>query len=152
MLLGYAMTAVVRFLFTAIWVTIAAFIGGMQVGGSGVDLFGLLALGLLVNAASTMFAAGVSYRARTLQAGPFMQIPIFLTLFLAPVYVPLGLLSGWIHAVAGVNPATALLQAGRGFISGVHQTSGLAFLCGAGLLALMGVYALRGLRSAERDA
>jgi ABC-2 type transport system permease protein len=152
MLLGYAMTAVVRFLFTAAWVTIAAFIGGMQIGGSGVDLFGLVALGLLVNAASTMFAAGVSYRARTLQAGPFMQIPIFLTLFLAPVYVPLHLLTGWIHGVAQVNPATALLQAGRGFISGAHQTTGLAFLCGAGLVVLMAAYALRGLRRAERSA
>ena len=81
-----------------------------------------------------------------------MQIPIFLTLFLAPVYVPLDLLQGWIKVAASVNPATALLQAGRGFISGVHQTSGLAFLCGAGLLALMGVYALRGLRRAERSA
>ena len=63
-----------------------------------------------------------------------------------------GRLTAGTRTFASVNPATALLQAGRGFISGVHQTSGLAFLCGAGLLALMGVYALRGLRSAERDA
>ena len=73
-----------------------------------------------------------------------------LTLFLAPVYVPLDLLTGWIKGVASLNPATAFLQAGRGFLSGVHQTSALAFLCGAGLVALMGVYALRGLRKAER--
>jgi ABC-2 type transport system permease protein len=151
-LLGYALSGFVRFLFTAVWVTIAALIGGLRVDGGGVDLVGLLGLGLLVNAASTMFAAGVSYRARTLQAGPFMQIPIFLTLFLAPVYVPLDLLTGWIQDVASLNPATALLQAGRGFISGAHETTGLAFACGAGLVVLMTLYALRGLRSAERNA
>ncbi|TML98074.1 MAG: hypothetical protein E6G10_23670 [Actinobacteria bacterium] len=148
-LLGYALSGLVRFLFTAVWVTLAAVIGGLRVDGSGVDLFGLLALGVLVNAASTLFAAGVSYRARTLQAGPFMQIPIFLTLFLAPVYVPLDLLQGWIKVAASLNPATALLQAGRGFIAGVQETTVLAFACGAGLVALMALYALRGLRRAE---
>ena len=151
MLFGYVMAAAVRFLFTTVWITLAGFIGGLRIDGSGVDLFGLLLLGLLVNAAATLFAAGVSYRARTLQAGPFMQIPIFLTLFLAPVYVPLSLLSGWIHGAAQVNPATALLQAGRGFISGAHETTGVAFACGAALTVLMAFYALRGLRRAERE-
>jgi len=151
-LLGYAFAGLVRFLFTTVWVTLAAVIGGLEIDGSGVDLFGLLGLGLLVNVASTLFAAGVSYRARTLQAGPLMQIPIFLTLFLAPVYVPLHLLTGWIKDVASLNPATALLQAGRGFISGAHETTALAFACGAGLVALMALYALRGLRRAERAA
>ena len=50
-----------------------------------------------MNVASTLFGAGVSLRAKTLQAGPLMQIPIFVGLFLAPVYVPLKLLTGWIH-------------------------------------------------------
>jgi hypothetical protein len=53
-----------------------------------------------------------------------MQTPVFLLLFLAPVYVPLGLLKGWIHAVASINPATAFLDAGRGLISGVHNHTG----------------------------
>ena len=51
-------------------------------------------------------------RLRTMQAGPAMQIPVFFILFLAPVYVPLALLEGWIHAVARVNPTTYLLEAG----------------------------------------
>jgi ABC-2 type transport system permease protein len=152
LLLGYAMSALVRFLFTTVWVTIAAFIGGLSIQGGGVDVAGLLGVAVLVNIAATMFAAGVSYRAQTLQAGPFMQIPIFLALFLAPVYVPLDLLTGWIQGVASLNPATAFLQAGRGFLSGAHQTTGVAFACGAGLVALLGVYALRGLRKAERGA
>jgi ABC-2 type transport system permease protein len=151
-LLGFTAGAVVRFLFTTVVITIAALIGGLRIDGSGVDLLGLLALGLLVNLAAVLFAAGIAYRTRTVQAAPFMQIPIFLILFLAPVYVPLPLLTGWISSVASWNPATAFLQAGRGFISGVHQTTGVAFLCGVALIAIMAVFALRGLRSAERSA
>ena len=59
--------------------------------------------------------AGVALRVRSIQGGPLMQFPTFLGLFLAPVYVPLDLLSGWIHAIASINPITALLEAGRPF-------------------------------------
>jgi ABC-2 type transport system permease protein len=149
-ILGYVLAGMSRFLVTATVITIAALIAGMQVDGSGVDLFGLLGLGLLVNTGSTLFAAGVALRAKSMQAAPALQIPIFLTLFLAPVYVPLDLLKGWIHAVARLNPASALLGAGRGFISGQPETVALAFACGAGLVALMLTFAFTGLRRAER--
>ena len=57
-------------------------------------------------------------RFRTMQAGPAMQMPVFLVLFLAPVYVPLALLTGWVQAAASVNPVTLALEAGRGFLAG----------------------------------
>jgi ABC-2 type transport system permease protein len=79
-----------------------------------------------------------------------MQIPVFVILFMAPVYVPLHLLKGWIHAVASVNPATALLNAGRGFIAGSPDHSALAFGAALGLLLALAWFALRGLRKAER--
>ena len=47
-----------------------------------------------------------------------MQMPVFLVLFFAPVYVPLSLLEGWIHAVATVNPLTRVLEAGRSLLAG----------------------------------
>ena len=75
-----------------------ALAAGMNVDGGGVDLFGLYGLAVLVNVAALLWAAGVAMRLRTIQAGPLMQMPVFLILFLAPVYVPLGLLTGWIHA------------------------------------------------------
>lgn len=148
-LLGYVGSGIVRFCFTASVVTAAALIAGMQVGGGGVDLVGLLGLGLLVNLASTFWGAGLSYRFKTLQAAPLMQTPVFVLLFLAPVYVPLSLLDGWIHTVASWNPVTALLEAGRGFVDGSPYHSGLAFLVALGLAALLGVFAVTGLRQAE---
>src|ERR671935_929910 len=116
--LGYAIAALVRWCATAAILTAIAFAVGMQVGGGGVDLFGLYALALILNAAALLWAAGVAMRLRTMQAGPIMQLPVFLVLFFAPVYVPLSLLQGWIHAIATVNPATFLLEAGRGFLAG----------------------------------
>ena len=79
----------------------------MNVGGSGVDLVGLYTLALLLNLAAVLWAAGVAMRFRTMQAGPVMQLPVFVVLFFAPVYVPLSLLQGWIHGVATVQPADA---------------------------------------------
>ena len=146
---GYALSALVRWLFTAAVVTGVALAAGMEVGGTGVDLLGLVVLGLVVNLAAILWAAGVAMRTRTMQAGPLMQMPVFLTLFIAPVYVPLDLLEGWIHAVAQVNPATFFLEAGRGLIAGEPAQVAIAFALALGAAALFALWAVRGLRSAE---
>jgi ABC-2 type transport system permease protein len=77
-------------------------------------------------------------------------MPVFLVLFFAPVYVPLSLLRGWIHAVAVVNPLTRVLEAGRGFIAGSPTEVLAAFAAVAGLAFLLWFWAARGLRSAEQ--
>jgi ABC-2 type transport system permease protein len=146
---GYMLAALARAAVTWTLLTIIALIAGMDVGGSGVDLFGLYALGLIVNMAASLWATGVALRIRSIQGGPAMQIPVFLVLFLAPVYVPLNLLQGWIHGVAKLNPATAFLEAGRGFISGDPTSVLLAFGLAIGLVALFSLWARGGLRSAE---
>jgi len=131
-------------------VTTVALLAGMQVSGGAVDLFGLYGLAILVNLAAVLFASGVALRFRSIQAGPLMQTPVFLILFMAPVYVPLDKLDGWIHGVASLNPATALLQSERGFISGNPDGVLLGFACAVALVGLFSVWAVRGLRSAER--
>jgi ABC-2 type transport system permease protein len=147
---GYALVALVRWAATAAVVFAVALLSGMEVLGNPAELVALVLLGLLVNVAALFWAAGIAMRFRTLQAGPLMQVPVFLTLFLAPVYVPLELLDGWIHAVASANPATFLLEAGRGLFAGEPSGVGAAFAISFGAVALLAVWALRGLRSAER--
>jgi ABC-2 type transport system permease protein len=147
--LGYALAALVRWLMVAVLLTVVALAAGMQIGGSGIDLVGLYTLALFVNAAGVLWAMGVAMRLRTIQAGPVMQMPVFLSLFFAPVYVPLDLLHGWINAVATVNPLTRLLEAGRSLIAGTPTEVALAFGVAAGLVALFLLWAFRGLRSAE---
>jgi len=147
---GYAVGALVRWLVTGTVVTVAALIAGMNIDGGGVELVGLLGLGVLVNIAAALWACGVAMFLRTEQAGALIQMPVFIVLFLAPVFVPLSLLTGWIHAVARYNPATAALEAARGFIAGSPVKVALAFAVLAGAIALMATFARRGLASAER--
>jgi ABC-2 type transport system permease protein len=148
-ILGYAVAALVRWLVTAAVLTIVALAVGMEVGGSRVDLVGLYTLALLINIGAVLWASGVAMRLRTMQAGPVMQMPVFLILFFAPVYVPLALLQGWIHTVATVNPVTRVLEAGRGLLAGSPTEVGVAFAVGLGLTAIFSFWAVSGLRNAE---
>lgn len=147
--LGYALVALTRAAISVALITAVALIGGMRIAGSGVDLFGLYGLAALLVLVGYGWASGVALRFRSIQAGPLMQTPVFLVLFLAPVYVPLQLLKGWIHAVASVNPVTALIEAGRGFISGDPFKVGLAFTVAVALPVIFSLWARGGLRRAE---
>jgi ABC-2 type transport system permease protein len=152
LLVGYSTAGLVRALFTMAVVTVVAFIAGMQMNGGGLDLVGLYTLAILVNFSAVLYGSGVAMRFRTFQAAPLMQVPVFLTLFLAPVYVPLDLLSGWVNAAAKLNPITAVLEAERGFIAGEPEKALLAFGLLIGIGALFMIWALRGLQNAERAA
>ena len=121
----------------------------MEILGSFADLVALLALALAVSAVSTLWAAGIAMRLRTMQAGPVMQMPIFILMFLAPVYVPLALIAGWVHTVATYNPLTAMLEAARGFIAGEPTKVAISAACLVALFALSALWARGGLRSAE---
>jgi ABC-2 type transport system permease protein len=148
--LGYAFVALIRATITLSVVTGVALATGMRITGDGVEVLGLYGLAALLVLVGFGWAAGVAFRFRSIQAGPLMQTPVFLLLFLAPVYVPIGLLKGWIHAVAQINPATAFLEAGRGLIAGVQDHTGLAYLAALALIVVFAVWMLTGLRNAER--
>jgi ABC-2 type transport system permease protein len=147
---GYALGALVRWLLTATVITVAALLAGMNVVGNGGELVGIVGLGVLMNLAAALWACGVAMFLRTEQAGALIQMPVFVVLFLAPVYVPLNLLSGWIHSVARINPATAALEAARGLLAGSPVKVALAFALLAAGAAVMSLWARRGLASAER--
>ncbi len=147
---GYVLGALLRWAITGAVVTLAAAIAGMHVYGDGAELVALLGLGVLMNLVAALWACGLAMFLRTEQAGAVIQMPVFVLLFLAPVYVPLSLLTGWIHDVARYNPVTAVLQAARGLLAGSPTELALAFgLLAAGAL-IFGAFARRGLASAER--
>ena len=148
---GYVLATGCRWLFTiAVVFVIGLVFFGMRVDGNPGELLALLVLALLVNATGTLWGAGMAMRVRTAQAGPLMQLPIFLLIFLAPVFVPLDLIEGWLHAVASANPLTTLLAAARSLLAGgtahVLTAFGVAFV----LVTALSAWALRGLASAER--
>jgi ABC-2 type transport system permease protein len=121
----------------------------MRISGNAGDLLALYSLAALLSLAAVLWAAGIALRFRSLQAGPLMQTPVFMIIFLAPVYVPIDLLHGWVETVAHVNPITPIVEAGRDLISGAPVHSLLAYGCAFGLCGLFGVWAVSGLRRAE---
>jgi ABC-2 type transport system permease protein len=147
---GYVVGALLRWTLTGTVVTVAALIAGMNVFGDGVELVGLLWLGVLMNLVAALWACGLAMFLRTEQAGAVIQMPVFVLLFLAPVYVPLSLLTGWIHSVARLYPVTVVLEAARSLFAGSPARVALAFaLLAVGAVAFS-AFARRGLGSAER--
>jgi ABC-2 type transport system permease protein len=132
-----------------VFVTIIALIAGLDVLGSPLEITLLYVLALASNILGSLWALGIAFRFQSLSATPFMQIPLFILLFLAPVYVPLQLLSGWIRSVADVNPATFLLEGGRALLAGTPGpiiAAWLVIIIGG---IILGVWSLTGLRAAE---
>jgi ABC-type multidrug transport system permease subunit len=148
-IVGYGMAALARWAVTATVLVGVALALGMDVVGSGADFVGLFGLALLINICALCWAAGIATRLRSLQAGPLMQMPVFLILFFAPVYVPLTLLTGWIHAVATLNPVTYFLEAGRSLISGSPEYVAIAFGSALCMACVLAVWARLGMRRAE---
>ncbi|MDQ3671563.1 MAG: ABC transporter permease [Actinomycetota bacterium] len=147
--LGYALAALLRWLVVAAVLTVVAVVAGMQVGGGPVDLVGLYVLAMLVNFCGFFWSGGLALRFQTIQAAPLMQMPVFLVLFFAPVYVPLELLEGWIESVALLNPLTYIIETGRGFLAGDPPHALAAFGIAIGMGIAFWTWALLGLRKAE---
>ncbi len=146
---GYALVALVRAVLVMLVLVVVALVAGADITGNGLDLFGMFGLALLLNLAAVLFSAGVALRIRSMQGAPLMQIPVFVALLTAPVYVPIALIEGWVHAVAQVNPITPLLESGRGLAIGDPVKVALAFAVVLALVTVMVAWALRGMRRAE---
>jgi ABC-2 type transport system permease protein len=148
-LLGYLLATVARAVLTTAVLSGLALAAGMQVAGDWRGVAGLLGLALLVTVAATLFAGGVAVRLRSTRAAPLMQVPVFLSMFLAPVYTPRHLMTGWVRMASDVNPMTLLLETGRGLLAGDATRVGASFAAVLVLTAGLGAWALCGLARAE---
>jgi ABC-type multidrug transport system permease subunit len=85
---------------------------------------------------------------KTQSAAPLMQAGTFILVLFTAAYAPLGLLSGWLHDVAVINPVNHVLTAVRqGFIGDVTWADTWpALVTLVGLAALFGGMAVRRLR------
>ena len=149
---GYWLAALIRACATITVITAVALLVGLEVHGNGLDVVGLYTLALILNAFAVLFGTGVAMRLRTMQAAPAIQVPAFLLLFLAPVWVPYDLLTGWVQTAASLNPVTLVLESGRGFLAGDPTKVLPAFAVVGVLVAVSTLWARGGLRSAERVA
>ena len=123
--------------------------------GSGLSggVLGLLALYLAAVwfcMIASLWGSTMALRARTQQVGPLIQNGVFLAVFLSTAYTPLGLLDGWLGALAPYNPVTYVLEMARqATVVGIepswaHTWPGLLSL--TGMTLFFGAIALRRLR------
>jgi ABC-2 type transport system permease protein len=131
-----------------VWAVVLA--TGMPVRGGALDIAAVVALAVLLYLATTLYGAGIALRFQTVAAGTLVLIPVFMVLFLTPVFVPRDQLTAWVSGIAGVNPLTATMEAGRGFLANDPVSVGLAFAAAGGLVAVFGVWAVTGMRKAEK--
>jgi hypothetical protein len=64
--------------------------------------------------------------------------------------VPLDLLTGWIETIARYNPFTTILDASRGYLAGEPTNALSAYAIATALVVAFALWALFGLRRAER--
>lgn len=140
---------------TLIIVTIVFVVGtiaGARLTDGPLGLLTLYVAGLGMSTIGTGWSLGLAYRFRDMRAAAIMQLTLFVGLFLTSAQTPLDVMTGWLHAVARVNPLTNILRLARvGFLGDIAWSD-----CWGGLLAIAGLggvamlFARRGLATLDK--
>lgn len=124
LLLGPIMSGAVILGVQATIVVAVGLLLGLQPATGVLGLLAVIALGVLLGmgfAGFTVSAALGSGSAAATQGAGFLFFPLT---FLAPTFVPLSLLSGWLETAAKINPITYVLEAMRSLlITGWDRTA-----------------------------
>ena len=152
LLAGMIASASVRALLPMTLLLVVAFLIGADYPG----LVGLLVAVVFVAAFAALAAAWgivLALRFRTQSAAPLMQAGMFMAVMFTTSYAPLELLTGWLRAVATLNPVTRVIEAVRqGFVTGEVSWAltwpGLVAVAGMG--AVLVALALRGMARSGR--
>ena len=129
---------------------------GFAIGAEYSGVVGLLVALLFVAAFAALAAAWgivLALRFKTQSAAPLMQAGMFMAVMFTTSYAPLELLTGWLRAVATINPVTRMIEAVRqGFVTGEVSWAltwpGLVAVAGMG--AVLVALALRGMARSGR--
>ncbi len=147
LLLGTVLSASLRSLLPASVLLATGFALGVSwpgVGGFVLALFFVAAMA----AVAACWGITLALRFRTQQAAPLIQVVVFASILLTTAYAPAKLLQPWLRDVSDVNPVNhVLIGVRQGFLDQVTWSDTWpALLAVAGLAALLGTFAVRGLR------
>jgi ABC-2 type transport system permease protein len=118
LLLGPVTAALLRVLLPFTVVLAVAGIGGVELTQGIAGLLMLLLTAEGVALVATFWGLGIVFKFRTQRSGALVQVGVFVAMFLSVGQVPLGIMQGWLHAVARVNPMTNILRMARqGFVA-----------------------------------
>lgn len=148
LLLGPILAGAVILGLQATIVVVVGLVLGLNMATGWAGLLAVIGLAVLLGtgfAGFTVSAALGSGSAAATQGASFIFFPLT---FLAPTFVPLNLLDGWLETAARINPITYVLEAMRALInqgwdSALLAQAVLACLALGGLMYLLAVLALR---------
>jgi ABC-2 type transport system permease protein len=147
LLLGIVLSASFRSLLPAsVLLIVGLSVGAAWPGPGGLALAIVVVMGMAIVAAT--WATTLALRFKTQSAAPLMQAGVFILILMTTAYAPLALLTGWLHEVARLNPATQILEAARqGFVGDVSWADTWpGFVALFGFIAVLGSLALIGMR------
>jgi ABC-2 type transport system permease protein len=147
LLAGTVLSASVRSLIPAtVLLVVALAIGASFPGALGLLLALFLVMWMAIVAAC--WGVTLALRFKTQAAAPLMQAVMLALILCTTAYAPQELLTGWLYTIAEINPITQVVEAARqGFVGEVTWEGtwpGLVAL--AGFTAVLGTFALRGMR------
>ena len=147
LIIGPLFTAWIRVLIVVTVTTIVGVLFGARLTDGVLGLVTLYIAGLGIATISLGWGLGLAYRFGDMRAAALMQLGLFTALFLTSAQAPLAIMTGWLHAVARVNPFTNILRLARqGFLGEVTWNDtwgGLVAIVVLGTLLL--TFAYRGL-------
>jgi len=157
LIFGPLITAWMRAILICIVVITIGLIMGVRFTSGIVGVATLIAASLGIATICLGWGLGLAFRFRDMRGAAVMQLTMFVALYLTPAQVPLPFTTGWLHAVARINPVTNILRLARqGLISKSSADSlswantwgGLVAILVLSVLTL--IFAKRGLAKLDR--
>ncbi|MEK7292460.1 MAG: ABC transporter permease [Actinomycetota bacterium] len=157
LILGPLFTAWMRALMICIFVISIGFLLGVHFTFGIMGVITLVTASLGIATICLGWGLGLAYRFRDMRGAAIMQLSMFTALYLTPAQVPMPLTTGWLNAVARINPVSNILRLARqGLVSKGSSDSlswantwgGLVAIAGMSILAL--IFAKRGLAKLDK--
>lgn len=146
LLAGLVLSASLRALIPAAVLLAVGFALGVQwpgLDGLLIAIFFVMGMGTV----AALWGSTIALKFKSQSAAPLMQAGMLVLILTTTAYAPLELLTGWLQDIARYNPVTQIVEAVRqGFVGTVTWADTWpGLVCLAGLLALFGALALRGM-------
>lgn len=147
LLAGLVTSASLRALVPGTFLFVVAMIAGANfpgIDGLIIAVLSVMAMGVI----AACWGIAIALKFKSQSAAPLMQAGMLTLLLTTTAYAPQELLTGWLEAVAQVNPATPIVEMARqGFVTEVTWSETWPGVVAViGMVVVLGALALRGMR------
>ena len=157
LIVGPVLATWIRVTLVAIFVFIIGGLLGARPTAGVLSYLCSLVAALGISTIGAGWGLGLAFRFQDMRGAAIMQLSIFLTMFMSTAQVPLNVMTGWLHAVARVNPVTNIFRLSRsgwvnessaGYMSWSNAYGGLIAIAVLSVLSL--IFAVRSLQKIDK--